>query len=137
MKKDHQRHDDGGDRHGSVRLGRKSVRDIFAEEACFYSVTSDLNADAGDVTQDAFLRVHKSMHTFRRNGKNLRFRFWFHTVMKSAIIDYRREEPERQRSEVLALIPIVQLGSSTGCHACCPPPRNGQESLVPDWSPRP
>lgn len=50
------------------------------------------DADAGDVTQDAFLRVHKSMHTFRRNGENLRFRFWFNTVMKSAIIDFRRKD---------------------------------------------
>lgn len=55
------------------------------------------DADAGDVTQDAFLRVHKSMHTFRRNGRNLRFRFWFNTVMKSAITDFARNAAKNAR----------------------------------------
>ena len=62
---------------------------------CRNSGLSD--ADAGDVTQDAFLRVHKSMHTFRRNGENLRFRFWFNTVMKSAIIDFARKANKNPR----------------------------------------
>lgn len=47
-------------------------------------------ADAAELSQNIFLRIHRSIAQFRRDGEGLRFRFWLNAVIKSAIVDHIR-----------------------------------------------
>ena len=39
--------------------------------------------DAADVSQDVFLKVHRSLDTFRRNPPEFRFRKWLATIVRN------------------------------------------------------
>lgn len=47
-------------------------------------------ADSADITQDVFLRIHKSMGQFQRSGTRS-FTRWLSTIVKHVVIDYYRK----------------------------------------------
>ncbi len=54
--------------------------------------------DAQDVVQNVFLKVFKSIHTFRRSPPDMLFRKWFKVVTRSVLTDFvrRREKTPDQ-----------------------------------------
>ena len=48
--------------------------------------------DAQDVVQNVFVKVFKSIHTFRRSPPEMLFRKWFKVVTRSVLTDFMRRQ---------------------------------------------
>ena len=48
--------------------------------------------DSQDVVQNVFVKVFKSIHTFRRDPPEMLFRKWFKTVTRSVLTDFLRRQ---------------------------------------------
>ena len=68
------------------------------------------HADADDLTQDAFVRVHRSLARFRKESS---FRTWMTRIVLNLAAD-RRSERTAKRQVSLEEIPLKELGVEAG-----------------------
>jgi RNA polymerase sigma-70 factor (ECF subfamily) len=76
--------------------------------AVAYSIVGDFHT-AGDVAQDVFLKVHRSMDTLRDHG---RFKSWLYGIVRTTAFDYLR----RSRLKTVSLGVVGEQAARPGGH---------------------
>ena len=56
------------------------------------------DTDAADVSQDVFMKIHRSLDRFRRNPPELRFRKWLATIVRNAFLDFVKKENKKVKA---------------------------------------
>lgn len=56
------------------------------------------DTDAADVSQEVFLKIHRSLDKFRRDPPELRFRKWLATIVRNAFLDFVKTEDKKVKA---------------------------------------
>jgi RNA polymerase sigma-70 factor (ECF subfamily) len=97
----------GGDESAWEELVRQHTRQVYA--LCFRFTNSAQQAQ--DLTQEVFLRVFKTIHSFRSAEGS--FHTWLARVTRNLLIDnYRRNRQERVTDSIEEQLPMLE---QTGC----------------------
>jgi RNA polymerase sigma-70 factor (ECF subfamily) len=76
---------------------------------------------ADDLTQDAFLRIHRARGSFEAGAAALP---WFFAIARNAFLDHKRREATRR------LLAGDDRSAGPGAHAEAPPDTRGDEALM-------
>ena len=69
--------------------------------------------DSDDVVQNVFVKVFKSIHTFRRSPPEMLFRKWFKTVTRSVLTDFvRRLQKTPDKAKPVPAAALSDFGMS-------------------------
>ena len=97
---------------GDAAAAKSLVDRLSVQLYCFFASQMGNRADADDMTQEAWLRIHRVRHTYRAGEPLLP---WVYAIARRVRVDnYRRRQRIARREVAAEVLPEVRTGDNPG-----------------------